>query len=295
MITYIFFRIGLFLFTIMPFWLLYGLSNILYYVLYYIVGYRKKVVRGNLEIAYGKTHTAAERLVLEKEFYRHLCDILLEGIKGLVMSEEELCKRYKVINPEFFDSYYEKGQSGIFTSSHTSNWEWGIPGLPLQLKHEIFIIYKELKNPRINKYMRHRRNKGIMCGMKDTSAGFKAQMAKNVPTMYILAADQNTSDRERAHWITFFGKETATIHGVAKYAQKTKFPIFYFGTKRIKRGYYETTLELIVEDTSDLKPEEITQLYMSKVEEHILQDPSQWLWSHKRWKYTKADVQKIEA
>lgn len=290
MITYILFRIGIGLFRIMPFWLLYVLSDILYYILYYIVGYRKKVVRGNLQTAYGATHTPAQIKTFEKEFYSHLCDILLEGIKGIVTPRAELEKRYKVVNPDLYDTYYERGQSAIFTSSHTSNWEWGISTLCHYLKHEIFIIYKELKNPRINHYLRHRVNDSVMCGMKDTSKGFKAQIAKNVPTLFILAADQNPANRQQAHWVNFFGKETAAIHGIAKYAQYYNFPVFYFGTKRVKRGYYETTLDILIEDPSKFTPEEITQIYMSKVEEHIRQDPSQWLWSHKRWKYTKADV-----
>ena len=290
MITYILFRIGIALFKFMPFWMLYALSDMLYYILYYIVGYRKKVVRGNLQKAYGATHTPAQIKTFEKEFYSHLCDILLEGIKGIVMSGKEAKDRFKVVTPDLYDAYYERGQSAIFTSSHTSNWEWGIPGLPLYMKHQIFIIYKELKNPRINNYMRNRVSDCVMCGVKETGKGFKAQIAKNVPTLFILLADQNTANRQQAHWVNFFGIETAAIHGVAKYAQYYNFPVFYFGNKRVKRGYYECTLDILIEDPSKFTPEEITQIYMSKVEEHIRQDPSQWLWSHKRWKYTKADV-----
>ena len=264
MIGYIFFRIGVFLFKIMPFWLMYLLSDILYYILYYVVGYRKKVVRGNLEIAFGKTHSAAEIKAIEKKFYQHLCDLVMEGIMCLTMTDEQIQKRFKVTNPEILDPLYAAGKSAIFSGSHISNWEWCLAGLTPNIKHQFFIIFKPFNNKRIERYFRLRPSKCIMCPIEQTNKGFQAQFEKG-NTLFLLLSDQNPANRKKAHWVDFFGKETATLHGIANYAQYYKMPVYYYATKRIKRGYYEATISEIIANPMDYKPEEISQIYMSTV------------------------------
>jgi KDO2-lipid IV(A) lauroyltransferase len=289
MFAYILFRFVVFVFWLMPFWLMYGLSNGLYYILYYVVRYRRKVVHSNLLTAFGDL-SEAERKVIEKKFYRHLCDISLEGIKGVSMSAQELKRRYKIINAEKIQEYAAKKQSVLLIGSHIGNWEWGAVGAPMQIDHKVVIIYKAIGNKYIDNYVRgkHSAQFSEMRTTQETRLAF-AENAQNT-CVFILIGDQNPSNRKEAHWVDFFGKPTATLHGIAKYAQEYNLPLVFFHTARRKRGFYEVWEEVLITDPNALAAEEISRIFMQKVEAAIRRSPSDWLWSHKRWKYTQDEI-----
>lgn len=289
MIPYLLFRLVVFIFWLMPFRLLYWLSDGLYYILYYIVRYRRRVVADNLKTAFPEK-SDSERKAIEKSFYRHLCDISLEGIKGISTPAEELKARYHIKSAEKVHAYARQGQSILFVGAHIGNWEWGAVGAPMQIKQKVIVLYKAVNNARIDDYVRKKYSAQMseMRQTKETRQAFIDNQGQT--TAIVMIGDQNPSNRRQAHWVNFFGRPTATLHGMAKYAQEYNLPLIFFHTRRAQRGYYEVEEELLIAEPNSLSAQEISEIFMQKVEQSIRQQPANWLWSHKRWKYTQAEI-----
>ncbi|NLA25400.1 MAG: hypothetical protein GX879_10590 [Bacteroidales bacterium] len=290
-LVYILFRFLVIWFKISPFFILYCLSDIAYFFIYYLIGYRKKVVYENLSSSFPEK-SEQEIKKLMKAFYRHLCDISIETIKGFSMSEKQLRKRYKIENPEILDKYYEKNQSIICLASHYNNWEYGILALPLDFKHQAVSIYMKLSNKFMESYGTKKRSRfGMqMLAVQDTRSFFAETPKK--PLAIVLAADQSPSDIKRLIWTKFLGKDTACLHGPEAYAKKMNAPLVYFAVKKLKRGFYSLNLEVLNENPLDTEFGEITAQYMHRLEKDILQQAEFWLWSHRRWKHNKEEIEK---
>ena len=288
-ITYYFVLFFIWLIYLMPFRLMYCFSDFLYLLFFYVVKYRKKVVYQNIRSSFPeKTEIEINKIV--KNFYKNLCDIILEGIKGFKISKKQLLKRHKLINPEFLDYYFEKGQSVIGSCAHYSNWEWGSLSGGLQTKFKLLGFYKPLSNKYVDSLLKKSRAK---CGAElisilDTYKTF--QKNKDGVAAYLLVSDQSPSNHKKAIWIDFLNHETACLHGIEKYAKMFNYPVLYINIYRVKRGYYELKMEKIVENPSEYEEGEITKLYMKHLEKIILNNPSDWLWSHRRWKKTKKEM-----
>jgi len=283
-ITYYVFRITGALFSLIPFPVLYFISDGLYYLFFYVVRYRKPVVMQNLSNSFPeKTEKEIERIT--KDFYRNFCDIFLEGLKGLSMSKEELVKRYRLVNPEILTPYFASKQSVITVGSHYTNWEWGVLCSSLQVQHKTLGFYKPLTNKLIDDYFKESRAAWGMhlISIFETAKAFAEN--RDIPCAYILIADQSPSrkDADKSFWVRFLNRDTAFLHGMEKYATINKFPIIFLDIQRIKRGYYEVTLSLL-EAEQPGKPGMITKSYAQKLESIIRANPANWLWSHKRWK-----------
>jgi KDO2-lipid IV(A) lauroyltransferase len=286
MIAYLLFRFVAFFFWLMPFWLLYRLSDLLYWV-FYGLGYRYKVVMSNLERVFPQ-YSLEKRQQIAKDFYRHFADIVVEGLKGIYLSKEQAMKRYHIPNPDGpSETFYQQGKSAIFVGAHYGNWEWGALGVAGQVKPTCVVIFKPIKNRYIHEYIIRSRSKygTRMVSAKDTRMIFKElEEEKHEPALYFLLADQHPSNKEEAHWVDFFGAKTPFLHGPAKYAKKYNLPVCFIHQKRLRRGYYQTTGEYLIDDTSQLSAEEITQRFAQRLQAMIEENPSIWLWSHKRWK-----------
>ena len=287
MTGYIGFRLMLALFSIIPFWLLYGMSDLLFLVLYYLVGYRKAVVRENLSRSFPNM-TEQELKRLEVKFYRHLADIFLEGIKGLTLSDKETIRRYKVLTPDAPNLPFRAGQASLFVGSHYNNWEYGALGCGLQVEPLAIVFYKPIKNKKIENYVRDKRQrKGTyFAPLNETSKTFVDLLPQS--PMFIMLADQSPSNPKASHWVQFLNQDTPVLHGPAKYAQRYDLPIYLIRTRKAKRGFYEVSAELIIEKPNELAAEEISAAFMAKLEELILEQPEYWLWSHKRWKHKRS-------
>jgi len=280
---YIFFRVFIGFFDLIPFWMIYKISDFLYLLLYYVVGYRKKVVRDNLKQCF-PDWTVAELRSVEKKFYRHLADIFMEGIKAVNLSDEETVKRHKILTPDAPNLPYRAGTASLFVGSHYNNWEYGALGCGLQIEALVIVFYKPLKNELINEYIRQTRGqKGTaMAPVSETNKYFDELIPQH--PMCIMISDQSPSNVRECHWVKFFNRETAVLHGPAKYAQKYNLPIYFFSTRKAKRGFYELSGELLIQNPRDYSPEEISAIFTAKIETLIREAPEYWLWSHKRWK-----------
>ncbi len=287
MLTHIFyfilFLISLVLIAIQPWFLMYGYSNIMAFLLHGLIRYRVKVTRENLKAAF-PDKSEMELSTIEQLTYKNLADIAVETIKGFTMFNWSVRKQHKIVNPELLDKYYNNRQSVIGVAAHYGNWEWGAMSAGLFLKHKPIAIYKPLDNPIIDWFMRwNRAQRGtVLASIFKTEETF--QKYKNEICLYILVADQSPSNLNKSYWVNFFNQDTACLHGPEKYAHLYNYPVIFIEIKRVKRGHYEIILSELAENPSELPESELTKLYMGRVEEMIRKAPENWLWTHRRWK-----------
>jgi len=286
MASYIFLRFMIVVVGIMPFRMMYVLSDAIYFLIYHGIGYRRNVVWDNLSSSFPEK-SADEIQLLTKKFYHHLCDITLESMKGFTMNPQEIIRRHHILNPELADYYFDKGLSTIAVPGHYNNWEWGSLSPGLQMKYPIVGFYKSMSNTRVDVFAKKHRAifKTRLASIRETASTFNELSGK--PHVYIMASDQSPTNLKECYWIDFLNHDTPWLHGPEKYARKYNWPVIYVDIQKVKRGFYELKLVLITDDPAALPNGEITRLYTQHLEHSILQEPAYWLWSHKRWKHTR--------
>ena len=285
LLTFVFI-IFVFVIGILPFRVLYFFSDIIYFILYYIVGYRKTVVIDNIRKSFpDKSEEEIKRLV--RLSYKNLSDVIVEGFKAFTMSDRQIKERHKVLNPEILDELENNKRGIIATPCHYGNWEWGAMSPCLYFDHQIVAFYKPLSNPKINRFVNKNRSRtgSLLVSIYKTGETFKN--LKDQQVIYIMAADQSPSNVKKAFWVNFLGRETAFLHGPELYAKKYNYPVIFVDIQRVKRGFYELHLSIISDNSVETKEKEITSKYAKKLEEAILKKPENYLWSHKRWKHQK--------
>ncbi len=291
MLGYIFFRIIIFVFRLIPFPVLYLLSDVSAFFMGGVLGYRKKIIYENLKKSFPEKSEAEIKKIIKK-YYIHLTDISFESLKGYTLSKEKLLKRFHIVNPELGNDFFDKNQSIIYASGHYGNWEWGTRAAPHLLLHEVFIMYKPMKNKRIDAYINRLRGRdnAKMISIYFTGKSFLQQQK---PYCIIMVGDQNPSSAKKALWVEFLNQPTACLHGIELYAKRMNLPVIYFVIKKIKRGHYQLYFDIITTSPRDTAKGEITKAYMKRLEQDIKEQPEFWLWSHRRWKRKPQEGQKI--
>ena len=279
-----FLMLGIRAFALVPFWLLYLLSDGLYFVFFYVIKYRYRIIKNNVEKSFPE-YTEKEVKTLIKKIYRNLCDILLEGIKGLTMSASELKRRYKLSGMEAVESFLIQNRSAIMCGAHYANWEWLTVSGNLWFKVPLVGIYKVIKNPYIEQFMVSLRGQRGLELAPTSQMRQTLQKFENQSVIYLLVCDQSPSNLKSAYQIDFFNQKTAWLHGADSIARTNDFPVFYYNIQRVKRGFYEATVEPLCLQPKETTEGEIMQKYVTKLEQIIKNNPSDWLWSHKRWKH----------
>jgi len=285
-IAYYFFILPL---SWLPYWVLYRISDILYYLIYYLIGFRKKVVNQNLTNSF-PDKSSREITDIAKKFYRHFCDLIVESVKLFSISEEELVQRSKFKNPELLNHYYDQGKSIIIVAGHYGNWENFAKNCDLQMKHQAVGIYQPLSNAFMEKkFSASRELYGVVLLPKRQVKQYFAD-TKDLLKCVIFGADQSPSGRtKRVHWMTFLNQDTAVMFGTEKYAKEFNYPVIFAGVSKLKRGVNEIRFELLEENPQDTAHAEITEKHTRMLEKQILAKPEHYLWTHKRWKRKRAD------
>ncbi|MEY3239021.1 MAG: Lipid biosynthesis lauroyl acyltransferase [Bacteroidota bacterium] len=273
------------LFWLVPFRGLYILSDGVAYLLYKVIGYRRKVVQDNLLLCFPEK-TEEEREHIARESYRNLADIILESLKGATVPISHLKQRYTYKNYDLINKVLQSGQSVVLAGGHYNNWEWGVLTIGGGIQGKSIGVYKPLSNKFTDRwFFKNRSRDGFMIlkSMKDTFASVEEY--RGTPTVFILVADQIPGNKKSVIPATFFGQHTACLPGTEAIAVKNGYPVMMYEIQRIKRGYYELTFSEVCMDTTHTAPGEVTQIFMSMVEQTIRKQPENWLWSHKRWKW----------
>lgn len=283
---YYLFLIFSFPFSFLPFWIHRRVADFISFFLRKVMRYRVDVVSSNLKNAFPEK-SDSERAIILKDFYRNMSDIITESLKLMSISEDTFKKHLFPKDVAIVDEYLRKGQSIILATGHYANWEFA-SGLALYTEMPSSVLYRPLHNKHIDQFIRKNRGRtGFeLISIANTARGIKKK--EGTPHLFAMIADQNPVRADKAHWTEFLNQDTAFLYGIAKYAKKHNYPVVFGYLRRTSRSYYEVAVEPLVEDPSQFTEEEITILYAQRLERLILEDPAQWLWSHKRWKHTRS-------
>lgn len=230
----------------------------------------------------------AELIQIQKEFYIHLCDSVIENIKCLSISKKEIQKRFTIKNIDLIEQYYDDQKSVIIYAAHQGNWEW-LSFIQLYTPYTGTALYKPISNSYFNDLMKTIRGRfGIQC-IKSNN-GYKAMVKfkqKNILSMTAIIGDQSPSKESAKHWTNFLNQDTAFLIGADRIAKKTNQMVVFPKFSKLQRGYYELELIPIEHDPQAANSYEIIDKYAQLLEEAIKQSPALWLWSHRRWKLSR--------
>lgn len=273
--------------SLLPFSILYVLSDFIYLIVYYLIGYRKNVVRENLKRSFpGKTDR--ELLATEKKFYHHLCDLLFESIKMATISKEEMSRRMKILNYEPLLKHYDENKSVLLITSHYGNWEWTSSfSMYLPADKPMYQVYKQQKNKLFDRLIYNLRIRFGSVNVEvnelfDVLSSLKQQGKMG---MIGLISDQSPSRKGIKYQSQFLNQRTPVITGTEIIAKKYDFPVYFVQIRRVKRGYYTCNPVPICLHPQESGKFEITEKYIRLLEQEIMAEPAYWLWSHRRWKF----------
>jgi KDO2-lipid IV(A) lauroyltransferase len=267
----------------LPLNVLYLLSDLSYYFLYYLLGLRKKVVVDNLTHAF-PDKTPAQITELSKQFYQFSCDNLFEVFKSMAMSGQDLKERVHFINPEIFQSCIEQQQSMLLLTIHQSNWEWMLLAFSAKFPFPIDVVYKPLHNQALDELIKTSRQTHGAGLIDMKKAGREILRKRREFRAFVLAADQSPSGKEAKYWQTFFNRPAPFYLGPQKIAEMVEYPVFYVKMHRVKRGYYEVSFEKIAEPPYDKDSFDILSRYIKAAEQAIIEQPETFLWANRKWK-----------
>lgn len=274
----------LYLLSLLPLRVLYLLSDFAYLIVYRVMGYRKKVVLQNLEIAFPEK-TDAERRRIARQFYRNFTDTFIETIKFLSASPAFL-NRHFVADYTVFHELYAQGRKCQIHMGHNFNWEMGNLATAYNIPHTLLGVYQPIQNKAIDRlFMKMRSRTGtVLLPANDMRRAIINQRHKQYALG--LIADQNPGNPSRGtYWVNFFGRPTPFVSGPENGARIGNLPVVFGYYTKIRRGYYQGHYHLAESDPQSLPKGELTRRYISFLEETIRRDPEMWLWSHRRWKH----------
>ena len=271
--------------SILPFRLLYTLSDFLYILMYNVFRYRKQTVIDNLRLVFPEK-SDQEIKIITKKFFHHFCDMILESIKSMNISLESMKARYTFKNLDIIKEFEKQNKSIVLMCAHYGSWEW-IFILQTYTTHRGYGIYKRLQNKyfdRLIKSIRARYNSYLIT-TKETFSVLEDAKKNGILSMNGFASDQSPKKHKAHHWNEFMGIKVPVHTGAEMMAKKLDMPVVFFAVERKKRGYYEATFQTLAEKPSDFKDYEITDKFLKLVEAQIHEAPEYYLWTHKRWKH----------
>lgn len=290
----------MYLHALLPFRVLYILSDMLYFFVYKIASYRLKVVRHNLKLCFPEK-SDEERKQIERRFYHHFCDYFVETLKLLHISDKEMSKRMQFVGVDQIKDLMKDGNSVLMFLGHYCNWEW-IPSISLHFRGKgdenklLGQIYKPLKSKAMDDlFLKIRSRFGSLGIPKNDTLRVIVKLRKELKQVLIgFMADQTPSVPNIHYWMNFLGQDSPVFTGVERIARQTGYAVIYLDMEKVKRGYYKATVRLITDKPKDEPENSITETYIRAMEKTILRDPAYWLWTHKRWKRTREEVEQLQ-
>jgi len=272
--------------SILPWKIFYLLSDFIFFVIYRIVKYRKRIVTENLKLAFPEK-SYEEIKKIRKKFYAHMCDMFMEMMKSISISHKETQKRYTFKNLEALRKLEAEGKSIILLAAHYANYEWG-NSIELSTSHKVVGVFKPIKNPHFNEFARKIRARfgaDVIPSKKVMRYTMLKERQKDGPRLYGLIADQSPKPSKDNYHIPFMGPEVPVFVGGEVLAKKLDMAVCYLKVEKVKRGFYEAEVVLIQDDLSKNENFEATRTYYKLLEEQIRDKPEYYLWTHKRWKH----------
>lgn len=274
----------IFVVAILPFPLIYLLSDVLAFIIGKLLHYRKTVISTNLIHSFPEK-SEEEIQEITKKFYRNLSDLVLETIKSSRMTRRQIEKRVVFRNQEVFDELFNEKKNVFAALGHCGNWEWVGNKIATFLKHDGGAIYKPVHDKFFDDYMVNLRQKYKGTLMIDYKKVFRTlvSLRDKLITVFVLA-DQSPPRTEMNYIVDFMGQKTAFYEGMEKVARALNYTVIYLDVRRVKRGFYEVEARYISKESKETDKDFITQSYVKMLEGSIRKQPDNWLWSHRRWK-----------
>lgn len=269
----------------LPFRLLYGLSDVAFVLIFYIIGYRRKTVRANLKLALPHL-SDSERKKIEKDFYRHMCDMFLEMVKTLSITEKQMQKRFVFTNIEYYQSLLDEQKSLMMMFPHYASWEWVI-ALGKFTPYKSYAIYKKIENKYFDNLVIRIRSKfdAILVDAKSAVGTVRKNQQNGVMGVYAFISDQTPRPQQTHYWEEFMGVKVPIHTGAELLAKKFDMNVVYLKIEKVKRGYYQTTFVPLADNIKETEKYEVTKAFLKEVEKQIYEKPEYYFWTHKRWKY----------
>lgn len=274
--------------SLLPFWVIYRISDVTFFIIYFIVGYRKQVVFGNIQRSFPKKSTKEVKAIMFK-FYRHFCDLIFESIKGFSISSEEAQKRMGSVNTEIINNYGKQGKDVVLVGGHYGNWELFAVAVAPTINIKPIALFTPLENKFFDhkvKASRSRFGLNLLPSSKIRELMAEKSAEKR---MIIFGSDQSPRKGQRAYWMTFLNQETGVQFGAEKFASEHNCAVVYGHIRRLKRGHFQIEYQAICDDASKTSYGEITKTHTRLLEAEIIKEPAYWLWSHKRWKHNRPE------
>lgn len=281
----------LYFFSLMPWFIMYGISDLLAFLTYYVFGYRKEVVMDNLAIAFPEK-SVTDRKQIAKQFYRNFFDTLAETIKMIFASDEQLSERFlpKEEMLEKMRFFVRQGKNVQIQAMHNFNWEIVNLGVSKNIGIPFLGVYMPISNKHFEKIFRKMRSRygTILVPATEFKKNFLKFEKESIKENYSIAlvADQSPGSPINAWWVNFFNKPTPFVTGPERAARQRSLPVVFANFYKIKRGVYTFDVEVFTENAANTKDGELTLAYVKYVEDCIRERPDNYLWSHRRWKHT---------
>jgi KDO2-lipid IV(A) lauroyltransferase len=274
--------------SLLPLRILYLLSDVFYVIVYHITSYRRVLVMDNLRHAF-PLKTEQELKIICKKFYSNFCDQWIETLKLVSMSKEQLNGRISA-NWEVFEQFYTEEQNVYGLLGHTFNWEWVNVACQHNAPQQFSGVYMPLTSQPLDRLMKYIRSRGggWLISMTGKKSGF--QRLNGVRYIVGLIADQNPSNLKSAVWLPFLNREAPFFKGPEQLATRAKAAVVFISIRKVKRGYYNAVIERVTDDASEMQSGELMKQYVLFMEKQIHEQPENWLWTHRRWKYNNADI-----
>ncbi len=274
------------LFSRVPLRALYVFSSFLYLLAFYVVRHRHGVIREQLEKVFPEW-SDAERERVHKRFLGNFCDVVVEVLKSVSMTEADMRARVRIVNLEAARRHLDAGQSVMLVTSHLCNWEWLLHGVALQLGYPVDAAYKPLHDQWAERLMLRIRSRfgARLVPAKELLADFLRR--RGIVRAVAMNADQAPVSTDKRYWTRFLGQDTAFYIGAEQIARATRLPILYARVRRMRRGYYEVELRPLWDGREAAEPNAMTERYARACEADVLESPADWLWSYRRWRLKK--------
>jgi len=278
----------LYLISLLPFWVLYLVSDVIFLLIYYVIGYRRKVVQENLRNSFPEK-TEDERHIIEKKYFKYLADLTVETVKMITVSKKEIYRRVTSPNAELLKKYFAQGRSIMMALGHYGNWEMADLRMSLEVDKPTLVVYKPLTNAVFDEYFIKMRSRfgATLVAMKNIMRTMVKHRDEIIVSAFV--ADQTPVKHEATYFTMFLNQPTAFFLGVEKLAKLSNSVVIFCDVERPKRGHYSFNLIPLTENPKETAEYEITRAYIQCLETMIKREPQYWLWSHRRWKFKPED------
>ncbi len=277
----------------LPFPLLYTVSDLVYFLIYHIIGYRKKVVKENLRLVFPEKKEK-ELKQIEKRFYKHMCDMFLEMIKTLSISEKEMQKRFVLIGIDEITSL-EQEKNILMMFPHYASWEWVI-AMDKHIESGGQAVYQKIKNKYFDRLIRRIREKfgTTLIETRETPSIIRHNQANNIKSLYGFLSDQSPTKSRAKYWTEFMGVKVPIHTGAEMLAKRFDLAVIYLKVQKVKRGHYKGSFKTLAKNPKEFNDFEITDLFLREIEQQIKEEPAYYFWTHKRWKHRNAVPDKFK-